>query len=54
MHQNITSRGHRDSAKIDLELGKRDLNNFGNLAELLWHRVKGRDRNLENHVQNAR
>ena len=33
MHQNITLTGRRESAK----LGKSDLNNFGNFAELLWH-----------------
>ena len=45
--------GGRDSAKIDSELGKSDLNNFENLVELLWHRVQGEDRNIENYVQNV-
>ena len=36
VHQNITLRGHRDSVKIDLELEKSGLNDFGNLVELLW------------------
>ena len=31
---------------------KSDVNNFGNLLELLWQRVWGGERNLENHVQN--
>ena len=39
--------------KIDSELGKSDLNNFGNFVELLWHRVWGEDTNFENHVQNS-
>ena len=29
----------RDSGKNYSQLGKSDLNNFGNLVELLWHRV---------------
>ena len=37
--QNIILKGHRDNAKTDLELGKSDLNNFGNPVELLWQRV---------------
>ena len=51
--QNIPLARHRDSGKNDPELGKSDLTNFRNFVELLWHRVKGGDRNLENHVQNA-
>ena len=53
MGQNITLRGCRDSAKNYSELGKSDLNNFGNFVELLWHRVSGGDGNLENHLQNV-
>ena len=48
--QNIPLGGHRHSGKNDTELGKSDLTNFRNLVELLWHRVEGGDRNLENHV----
>ena len=39
MHQNIRLRGRRESAKIYSELGKSDVNNFENHAELLWHRA---------------
>ena len=39
LHQNITLYCRRDSAQIGSELGKSDLNNVGNLVELLWHRV---------------
>ena len=38
----------------DPELRKTDLTNFGNVIELLWYRVEGGDRDLENHVQNTR
>ena len=51
MPQNIPLRSYRDSAKNDAELAESDLAKFGNLVEFLWHRVKGGDRNLENHVQ---
>ena len=43
MPQNISLRGHRDSAKNDPELEKSDYTNFGNLVELLWQRVEGGD-----------
>ena len=46
-------RGHRDSAKYDAKLTESDLAKFGNLVELLWHRVKGWNRDLENHVQSG-
>ena len=51
--QNIPLRGHNDIAGNDAELAESDLTNFGNLVELLWHRVEGGNRNLENHVQNG-
>ena len=47
--QNIQLRGHSDSGKSNIELGKVDLNNFRSLVEPLWHRVKagvGGDRTL--------
>ena len=53
MLQNIPLRDHNDTAKNDAELVESDLTNFGNLADLLWHRVEGGNRNLENHVQNG-
>ena len=53
MLQNIPLRGQNDSAKNDAELAESDLNNFGNLVELLWHSVEGGNRNLENHAQNG-
>ena len=51
--QNIPLRGYRYSAKNDPESGKIDLTNFGNLVEILRHRVEEGNRNLQNHVQNA-
>ena len=51
--QNILLRDYRDSAKNDPELGKSGVNNFGNLVELMKHKVEGGQRKLENHVQNA-
>lgn len=50
MPQNIPLRGHRENAKNDPKLGKSDLTNFGNLLEPLYHRDKGWNRKLENHV----
>ena len=47
MLQNIPLRGHNDSAKNDAELAESDVTNFGNLAEVLWHRVEGVNINLE-------
>ena len=42
---NIPLRGHRGSVKNDAELAESAL--------ILWHRVEGGDRNLENHVQSG-
>ena len=42
-----------NSAKADAELAECDLTNFGNLVELLWHRVEVGNRNYENHVQSS-
>ena len=41
------------SAKNDVVLAENDLTNFGNLVEILWHRVREGNRNFENHVQNS-
>ena len=41
-----------DSVKNDPELGKSELTNFRNFI-LLWYRLEGENRNLENHVQQA-
>ena len=43
--------GLQRQSKNDAELTESDLAKFRNLVELLWHRVKGGDRNLESHVQ---
>ena len=37
--QNIVLRGYTDSAKNDTELAESSIFNFGNLVEILWHRV---------------
>ena len=52
-YQNIPLRGHRDSTKIQPEVGKSGLTNLKNFVELLMHRVRGGDKTLENHLQNA-
>ena len=46
--QNIPSRGHKDSAKNNPEVGKSDLTNSGYLKEVLQYRVHGWYKNLEN------
>ena len=51
MIQNISLRCHRNSVKNDTddaELSENDCNTV-----ILWHRVEGGDRNLDNHVQNG-
>ena len=53
MPQNIPLRGRRYSAKNDVVLAENDPTNFGNLVGILWHNVRGGNRNLENHVQNG-
>ena len=58
---NYVLSGHNDSAKNDAEFAENDVTNFGNLVELLWHRVKRGNRNLEkggnikleNNIQNG-
>ena len=51
--QNIPLRGHKDSTKNQPEVGKRGLTNLGNFVELLMYRVRGGDKTVENHLQNA-
>ena len=51
--QNIPLRGHKDSTKNHPEVGKSGLTNSGNFVELLMYRVRGGDKTLENHLQNA-
>ena len=46
-------RGHKDSTKNHPEVGKSGLTNSGNFVELLMYRVRGGDKTLENHLQNA-
>ena len=53
MHQEHCVTGHKDRAKCDPGLKKSDLTNRVSFVELLYHRVEGWDRNLENHLQNA-
>ena len=53
MPQNIPLKGHRDSENNHVESAESNLTDFGNLVERLWHRIKGENRNLENHVQNS-
>ena len=51
MIQNISLRCHRNSVKNDAddaELSESDCNTV-----ILWHRVEGWNRNLDNHVQNG-
>ena len=52
-HQNIPLRGHKYSTKNHPEVGKSGLTNSGNFVELLMYRVRGADKTLENHLQNA-
>ena len=49
----IKLRGHKDSTKNHPEVGKSGLTNSGNFVELLMYRVRGGDKTLENHLQNA-
>ena len=49
----MTQKGYSVGAKNDPELEKSDATNFGNLLKLLWYRVEGGDRHIENHFQNA-
>ena len=51
--QNIPLRGHRDSTENHPQVGKSDLTNSGNFVEPLMYRVRGGDKTLENHLQNA-
>ena len=52
-HQNIPLRGHKYSTKNHPEVGKSGLTNSGDFVELLMYRVRGGDKTLENHLQNA-
>ena len=51
--QNIRLRGHKDNTKNHPKVGKSGLTNSGNFVELLMYRVRGGDKTLENHLQNA-
>ena len=51
--QNIPLKGHKHSTKNNPELGKRGLSKSRSLRELLKHRVKRRDKNLQKFFQNA-
>ena len=53
VRQNVLLKDHRDSPKNNTEVGKSDLTNSENLEGLLWHKVEGGDKNLENYFQNA-
>ena len=48
MHQNISWRGHTDGTKNNSGIGKSGLTNSGSLLELLYHKVEGGDKILEN------
>ena len=43
----------RDSAKNHPEIGKSSITNSGNLVQLLQCRVRGENKTIENHLQNA-
>ena len=45
--RNIPLRAHKESTKLNV------LTNSGNFVELLMYRVRGGDKTLENHLQNA-
>ena len=51
--QNIPLRNHKDGTKDHPEVGKSGLTNSGNFIELLICRVRGGDKTLEKHLQNA-
>ena len=52
MCENTSLIDQRDCTKINQEVGKSGLSNSANLVEMLWHKIKGGNKNLDYQLQN--
>ena len=49
--QSLALRGHRDDSQYHPEVGEYSTESVGNFIELLNYRVRGRDKDLEKHLE---